>query len=273
MLRWQTMLLAVGVAAGVGGSAAAVPIQIKVENLAPTDGVYFSPLWTAFHNGTFDLFDPGAPASDALEALAENGDFSGLDTLLGAAGQSQVAFGNAGINTPPAFDPGESTTIAFDVADPMTNRWLAFASMVVPSNDAFIGTPDSIEIFDAAGQFHGKMIITILGSQVWDSGTEVNNEMGAAFINQAPGNLGTDDDDVVGLHPGYIGSFGGPDGTPIILGGSNGLGAYFDPAGVDFTLPNAVIARITITPEPASLALLGLGGLALIGRGRRGGVR
>jgi hypothetical protein len=130
---------------------------------------------------------------------------------------------------------------------------MTFASMVVPSNDAFIGNHDpwAIELFDAAGNFKGKQVITVPGSMVWDAGTELNTEMDAAFINQTGPNTGVTTACPVLPHPGYVNSHANPGGDPIILGGTNAAGTSIDPAGADFTRPYAVIARITI--EPATM--------------------
>ncbi|MHC4226836.1 MAG: spondin domain-containing protein [Planctomycetota bacterium] len=64
---------------------AAAPLQakdqeiiVRIENLGPEGGVYFTPVWMGFHDGSFDLFDPGGLASEALERLAEDGDASQL---------------------------------------------------------------------------------------------------------------------------------------------------------------------------------------------------
>ena len=152
----------------------------------------------------------------------------------------------------PLFDPGEISWAEFSL-NPDNNRYFTYAAMVVPSNDAFIGNhnPWAVELFDAAGHFTGKKIITVLGSQVWDAGTELNTEMDAAFINQTAPNTGVTTMSPILPHPGYIGSYGNPGGDSIILGHLNAAGKPSDPAGADFTLPNAVVARITIDLVPA----------------------
>lgn len=130
---------------------------------------------------------------------------------------------------------------------------LSYASMIIPSNDAFIGNhnPQGIELFDVAGNFNGKKIITILGSMVWDAGTELNTEMDAAFINQTAPNTGIATMCPVLPHPGYLGSYGNPGSDPVILGGTGPADIVFDLVAADLTLPYTVIARIIIEPVVA----------------------
>jgi hypothetical protein len=251
--------------------AASVPVRaqeqqvlVTVESLVPGNGVYFSPVWVGFHDGSFDLFDVGSVASEAIERIAEDGDVSALRAAFAAAtgpagGLDGVITSPAGFPGLPVFDPGETSTATFTLTAAQ-HRYLSFASMVVPSNDAFIGNhdPRAIELFDAAGTFKGKQIITVPGSMVWDAGTELNTELDAAFINQTAPNTGVPTMSPVLPHPGYLGSHGNPGGVPIILGGVNAAGKLTDPVGADFTLPYAVIARITIEPAPAGGAIQAL---------------
>jgi hypothetical protein len=228
-----------------------VNVIVKIESLVPENGVYFSPVWVAFHDGSFDLFDVGSLASEGIERIAEDGNVSVLQedfaAVTGKTGVEGVITSPSGFEALPVFDPGESATAEFTLT-PGDNRYMSFASMVVPSNDAFMGNhnPWAIELFDAAGNFKGKQIITIPGSMVWDAGTELNTEMDAAFINQTAPNTGVTTASPILPHPGYIGSYANPGGDPIILGGINAAGKLIDPAGSDFTLPYAVVARITI---------------------------
>ena len=69
--------------------ASAREVQVTIENLAPADGNFLTPAWVGFHDGTFDVYDLGAPASAALERLAEDGNTEPLSdgfhgTALGA---------------------------------------------------------------------------------------------------------------------------------------------------------------------------------------------
>jgi len=152
----------------------------------------------------------------------------------------------------PVFDPGDAASAQYTLDSEM-NRYASFMSMIIPSNDAFIGNhnPQGIELFDVAGNFKGKKIITILGSMIWDVGTELNNEMDAPLINQTAPNTGVTTVCPVLPHPGYLGSYGNPGGDPIILGGTGPADIVFDPVAADFTLPYTVVARIIIEPASA----------------------
>lgn len=233
-------------------------IIVTVENLAPSGGFYFTPVWMGFHNGSFDLFDPGGLASEELERIAEDGDASflqaGFEAAVGGAagGINMVVTAPEDFAGAPVFDPGDTSMIQLTV-DSKVNSYMSYVSMIIPSNDAFIGNhnPMGIELFDAAGKFKGKQIITILGSMVWDAGTELNNELDAAFINQASPNTGVTTTCPVLPHPGFLGSYANPGSDPIILGGTGPADIMFDHVATDFMLPYASVARITIEPAPA----------------------
>ena len=224
-------------------------VIVTIENLAPENGVFLTPVWVGFHNGSFNLFDPGGLASNALERIAEDGDASVLSAEFAAVagGIDEVILAPDGIPDAPVFDPGDSSMAQFILASE-TNRYMSFASMIIPSNDAFIGNsnPMAIEIFDAVGTFKGKQIITILGSMIWDAGTELNTEMDAAFLNQTDPNTGETTSCPVLPHPGFLGSAANAGSVPVILGATNGAGVFFDPVAADFTLPHTVVARITV---------------------------
>jgi len=100
---------------------------------------------------------------------------------------------------------------------------------------------------------------------VYDAGTEVNDEIpeNTAFFGQTEPDTGENENGVVHLHPGYLGSFGNPNTEPRILA---------DPMfrGADFTLPGYPIGRLTIevVPAPGAIALLSVA-LAAARRRRR----
>lgn len=242
-------------------------VVVTVENLAPGGGIYFTPVWLGFHNGSFDLFDPGGLASEALEGLAEDGDGAALRESFAAAvggdagGMDEVLTAPEGFAGAPVFDPGDRASVHLTV-DSMANRYMSFVSMIIPSNDAFIGNhnPYGIELFDAAGHFKGKQIITVLGSMIWDAGTELNTEMDAAFFDQAEANTGMATMCPVLPHPGYLGSYANQGSMPKILGGMGPADIVFDPVSADFSLPYAAVARITIAPAPMGMGMgMGMG--------------
>ena len=157
---------------------------------APVNGTFLTPVWVGFHNGAFDLYNPGAPISAALERIAEDGDTGALTALAGSgAGSVQGTLGAAPIA------PGASVTFTFelDAANP-NNRYFSYASMIIPSNDAFIGngSPPVFDLFGAGGLFT-PVSRTITGAMVNDAAREVNDELPAntAFFGQAVPNTGT----------------------------------------------------------------------------------
>ena len=218
-------------------------VRVEVENLQPADGFFFTPVWTGFHNGSFDLFNSGSAASAGLELIAEEGDFSVLSSEFAGSGTDGAVFSPGGFPGAPVFDPGELSSAVFDIGP--NDRYFSFASMVIPSNDAFFGNGDPLayELFDANGNFNGPLTINILGEDIYDAGTEVNDTLGAAF--SAIGGTSTDENGVVGLHPGLDNFLG----TETVAGTTIG------------SIPTAgsPIARITVTqvvPEPTTAGLM-----------------
>ncbi|MGI9014672.1 MAG: spondin domain-containing protein [Phycisphaerales bacterium] len=235
-----------------------INIQVQFQNLAPDRGTFQTPVWLGFHNGQFDTYDRGVAASAALERLAEDGTVGPLSTLFSGSGfgsQDGTLFGANGV-----IAPSEVTRMHFVVdSDDPRAQYFSYASMVIPSNDAFVanGNPLAHRLFDNQGNFLGADFF-ITGADVLDAGTEVNDEipMNTAFFGQQNPNTGTTENGVVHLHPGYIDSFGNPGGTRSILAAEMFRGA-------DFTLPGYPIGRFTIrvVPAPAAMALFGLASL------------
>ena len=167
----------------------------------------------------------------------------------------------AGFPGAPVFDPGESVTQTIMVSDPGSNRYLTYASMVIPSNDAFIGNgnPLAYPVFNADGSFAGPLTIEIFGGNVYDAGTEVNNGMGAAF--SALGGTDSDEGSVVALHT----------GLDNFLGTQTAAGTTINSA----LAAETPLARIVIqsVPEPSTFTLGLLGLFGLIRRRNRSGQR
>ena len=246
--------LVVVVSGALASGAMGQTVTVTIENLAPQNGGLLTPVWVGFHNGTFDTYDSGSPAAPELERLAEDGNTEPLANAFNGGGIGTAEATIPGPGGPLA--PGDMATMNFVIDGSLPeSRYFSYASMVIPSNDAFIanGNPQAHEIFDAAGNFLGADFI-VLGAEVLDAGTEVNDEIPAntAAFGQAAPDTGVDENGNVGLHPGLL-----PAGSGGILD---------DPmfAAADFTADGYQVARITITPEPGAAALLGLGALLLL---------
>lgn len=216
-------------------------VQVTIENLAPQDGLTVSSMWVGFHDGSFDLFNFDETASEALERLAEDaiieptGTFE--ETLSTVFAESGAGL-NAGTIPGPTGDfndffPEDSGSITFTL-DPnlSSSRYFSYAAMALPSNDAFIGNEDPLtfEIFNEDGEFLGADFV-VTGAQVWDAGTELNDEVpeNTGLLAQEVPNTGLDEG-VVNFHPGFF-----PDGNIV---------AAFPNA--DLSTPGVGVARIRI---------------------------
>jgi hypothetical protein len=249
--------------------ALAESVTVSIENTMASDSFFFTPFWVSMHNGGFDSYNGGELSSNfpGLTSLAEVGNTGPISDAFsassaGVAGGTQttataVAFdGDA-----PVFSPGEMTIFNLDVGDSTVNRYFSYASMVVPSNDLFVANGNAFAhaIFDAAGNFNGPTVIEIFGRDVNDNGTEINSAGNDAAFSTNDGqalpesvlirNLFTSSEDAA-----YLDSF---------IGSSTPNGATI---GSAFSADD-LIARITITPTPGTMALFG--GVGLIGLRRR----
>lgn len=255
----NSFLLAMIVGLVVAPAAPAGMLEIEVTNNQPAGGLSFTPVWFGVHDGTFDLFDPASPVSPEIEAIAELGNAGPLNTAFAGQGDSTVLVSPAGA---PPFTPGETATGTLHVMSPSTNRYLSFASMIVPSNDLFIANPNptAIELFDALGSFLGTRTINVFARMIWDAGTEVNDlDEGAAFVQGVDATMG-------GAEGGVATLFFDVAGSAEYL--SSFQGRTTADGGVVTHLPTSdeLIATITIraVPEPSAFVMVGLG-LAVAG--------
>ncbi len=171
-----------------------VQLDVTVENLADDGGLYLTPFLVGVHDGSFDIGSIGQRASrfDGLEALAEGGDTSGLTDRFNETvddGTVTTITAPGGFAGAPVFDPGESVTQTIAINDPGENRFFSFASMIIPSNDAFIAnlSKTAHRLFSARGDFRGPVEIMVYGNRVFDAGTEVNDPQGGAAFSTEGG--------------------------------------------------------------------------------------
>lgn len=242
--------------AGLATAASAAVLQIEITNNQNADGLYLTPLLSVFHNGSFDSFDAGKPASPQVELLAEEGDPSGVAGLAGAAGATYgVVTGPKGFGGAPVIDPGETAYLNLSV-DPTKDRYFSFLSMVIPSNDTFIGNdnPVAYEIFDAVGAFTGIGPISVYDLDAWDAGTELNDGFGAPF--NTAGGTATDANGVITPAPDGLFFLNGQEtvaGTTVDLGEGRNL------------LATIAISEVPL-PAGFPLLLVGLGAFGLMRR-------
>lgn len=251
-------------AAGLGlmaGAASAATLSITVSNTSPN--LTFTPLWAAFHNGSFDSFDAGAAASAGVQRIAELGDPSLVrDELLAA--QPDATSTVIGAGAIPPVQPGETATVQLEV-DPFTQRFFSFLSMILPSNDTFIGSDDpmAFALFDASGAFLGPRMISFGVDDIYDAGTEVLDPTAAPFVVGGNGLANTPEGGVVhGAES--LSAFNGltlADGSIFTFEGNNYL---TNPDG--FVLGQISISLVppSVVPLPASAPLI-LGAVGLLG--------
>ena len=195
---------------------------MTVENSAPSRGAFQTPFWIGIHNGSFDIYDrnvalgaEGLVPAPAVERLAEDGNTGPISDEFSISQPYSPQSTLVGPSGPLA--PGDSSSTTLNV-NPWDDRFFSYASMLIPSNDAFIanGNPIAHPLFNEHGRFIAENFV-VTGSEMLDAGTEVNNEIASetAFLNQGGPNIGITENGVVVLHPGLLsaGTVSYPDGV------------------------------------------------------------
>ncbi|ASI93919.1 spondin domain-containing protein [Vibrio rotiferianus] len=168
---------------------------INVANLTANQPM--SPLAILAHNDKYKLFEIGKSASVELEHLAEGGSNAELLALKDSNDYIYQALSGNGLVL-----PGGSDSVSFTV-DPHKAGYVSVASMFVNTNDAFVGETGLSLKSLAVGESY-EMIMN-----VWDSGTELNDELAATIPGPAGGGEGfnaarNDTNDVVAFHAGVV---------------------------------------------------------------------
>ena len=141
--------------------ASTATYEVSITNL--TRGQPLSPVFIATHlKGADPLYTLGQPASAALAALAEDANTASIlaawnPETNAMVNETRLVTGNAG-----SIRPGETVTATFTVSG--TVRYISLASMLVSTNDAFIGA-NGVELYDRR--------MTLVG---YDAGSEANTE-------------------------------------------------------------------------------------------------
>jgi hypothetical protein len=235
-----------------------VQLRITVENLAPTNSVGLAPFRFGFGNGMFDSFNNNEPAfllgfpsiaEAPIVTIAEGGSGSNWFPAFQAAEPNANLGSLFGPKIPPIL-PGESTSAVFAI-DP-ANRFFTFGTMVVPSNDHFLGNanPMALEVFDANGNL---TLTTIMedASRIWDAGSETQNPANAAFLVDGVNDQREDENLPVMFNFSNLSAFDGL---------TTAAGYVYDNSLLAADTP---VLRVSfeVVPEPSAGVLLTLGSL------------
>jgi len=169
--------------------------DVQVSNLTANQPL--SPLAVMAHNRNYQLFHVGQPSSVELEHLAEGGSNAELIALMDSDDNITHATSGNGL-----ILPGQSDQVTITI-DPKQSGYLSVASMLVNTNDAFVGeTGLSLKNLSVGESYEMSM-------NVWDSGTELNDELAATIPGPAGGGEGfnaarNDTSDAVSFHAGII---------------------------------------------------------------------
>lgn len=220
-------------------------VTVTITNLAAANGISFAPLHLGFHRGAFDAFNIGAVAAPGIVSVAEGGAGGQWQTDFAAADPTATRGTIGG-----ALLPGQSRSQSF-IVNAGLNRFFTFASMVIPSNDFFIGNDDPMRyrLFDDAGNLLINRI-TQTSSQIWDAGSEAFSIAGSAFLVNGVNEVRTPQNGVVSFNFAELIGFNGE----MTAGGyvfSSGLRAGQEIYRIEFSS--------TVVPEPASMVLLATG--------------
>ena len=191
-------------------------VEMSITNL--TRGQVMSPIFVARHDASAGpLYSLGEPASNDLAKMAEDADASGLLEAWDPDDNDGVSEAMVVNLDGGPIPPGKTVSASFEVNDGKT--LLSFASMLVSTNDAFIG---------ASGLDVSKSRTMTLTA--YDSGTEANSE-DCAYIPGPPcGNQRHDEATAEGFVHVHAGIHGGE-------------GSDLDPATRDWRNP---VARLTV---------------------------
>lgn len=146
--------------------------HVTITNL--TNRINFTPILVTSHRRPVAIFELGTPASDDLAAIAEDGDIGPLTTTLNHNDSVVDVQDSGGL-----LGPGESVTVV--VRGNHGARYISVASMMLPTNDGFIG------LNNAKVSKRGDMTFDSPG---YDAGSEANDELCANIPGPTCGGVG-----------------------------------------------------------------------------------
>jgi len=164
------------------GPAGSASYDVTITNL--TGGQPLTPPLAAVHRQPVDLFNVGEAASFQLKEIAENGNLGPM--LMRLQDDKHVNDVVVAAGSPPPLLPGGSIT--FHVEAERGAKYLSFVSMLICTNDGFTGV-DAHKLPKSVGES------TVLYSDGYDAGTEVNTEDFADLVPPCPVLTGVESND------------------------------------------------------------------------------
>jgi hypothetical protein len=167
--------------------------HVTITNL--THSIQFTPILVASHRRPVSFFEAGTPASGDLSAIAEQGDVGPMTSTLNGNSQVTDVQNSGGL-----LQPGESVTVV--VSNRRGARYISVASMMLPTNDGFIGL-SNVEI--------PKRGSATFYSPGYDAGSEANDELCANIPGPRCGGVGLSpgenegDENYIHIHRGMHG--------------------------------------------------------------------
>ena len=225
-------------------------VTVTITNLGAANSISFAGTHLGFHSGAFDAFNIGTTAGAGIVSVAEGGVGTQWQADFAAADPTATRGLIAG-----ALTPGQSRSQSF-VVNAGLNKFFTFATMVLPSNDFFLGNdnPTGFRLFDDAGNLMINSI-TQTSSQIWDAGSEAFSIAGAAFLVNGVNDVRTPQNGLVSFNFAELMGFNGQQ-TAAGYVFNSGLTAGQAIYRIDFA--------VSVVPEPSTVLLMATG-LVLLG--------
>jgi hypothetical protein len=165
-----------------------IEFEVTIEVLSGSPSPIAPVAW-AVHEGSNPFVAGEMGKLAGLEALAEDGDPSGIGDGLGRLSKVKhhgVAAVPSGSSSAGPATPGSSYSFTLSAGE---GQRLSFATMYVQSNDLFYSPgPNGLALFDMSSPIDGAVTRHVV---LYDAGTEVNEAPGGG-ANQAPRQSGPD---------------------------------------------------------------------------------
>ena len=156
-----------------------------------------SPVFAALHDDSYRVWNEGSAASVSLETMAESGDNSMLLTEAMASDAVWASGAGTGIVGPSGMD-----TLSLTLTNAEVLPYLTLTSMLVNTNDAFVG----VNHYPLGAMAVGDSVV--IPGHVWDAGSEANTEAAGSIPGPADGGEGFNAEretmDRVRIHAGVV---------------------------------------------------------------------